>query len=178
MRSCFEFIKRKTRHELIGAEIGVRRGINAEDVLKNLNIKKLYLIDSWQGREGEGFKVAHDKFSGDKRVCILNVTSVMAASLITEPLDFVYIDADHSYENVLQDLCIWTKKVKLGGFVCGHDYVKEWHGVREAVWDYCTQRSICYSVQAEGKGLKLEHEGKLIFSCDWWFQKGEEIESK
>jgi len=174
MRSCFEFIKKKTNHKLVGAEIGVREGINAEDILKNLNVKKLYLVDSWQGKGARFFKIVHNKFSNDKKVCILKVTSVMASKLITEPLDFVYIDANHSYKAVLHDLRIWTKKVKSGGFVCGHDYTKIWPGVRGAVWKFCAKRNIRYSIQTNGE--KAGYKGRTSISCNWWFQKGGENE--
>jgi len=34
----------------------------------------------------------------------------------------VFIDADHSYDRALEDLRLWTPKVRAGGVVCGHDY--------------------------------------------------------
>ena len=37
-------------------------------------------------------------------------------------LDLVYIDANHNYEDVKKDLLMWEKKVKDGGWLCGHDY--------------------------------------------------------
>jgi hypothetical protein len=48
-----------------------------------------------------------------------------------EPLDFVYIDGDHSYEGVLRDIHAWTPHVRKGGIIAGHDY--RWHEVRRAV---------------------------------------------
>ena len=42
MRPALETLKGKSN--LVGAEIGVLGGDNAEDILKNLDIKKLYLI--------------------------------------------------------------------------------------------------------------------------------------
>ena len=37
-------------------------------------------------------------------------------------LDFVYIDGAHDFKNVADDVSEWTKKVKIGGIVFGHDY--------------------------------------------------------
>jgi hypothetical protein len=37
-------------------------------------------------------------------------------------LDFVYIDANHTSAQVLDDITNWSKKVRLGGIVAGHDY--------------------------------------------------------
>ena len=37
-------------------------------------------------------------------------------------LDFVYIDANHEPQFVEEDIREWSKKVKVGGIVSGHDY--------------------------------------------------------
>ena len=37
-------------------------------------------------------------------------------------MDFVYIDADHSYEGARRDIAAWGRKVRRGGMVAGHDY--------------------------------------------------------
>jgi predicted O-methyltransferase YrrM len=37
-------------------------------------------------------------------------------------LDFVFIDADHSYEGCKADIEAWFPKVKPGGLLSGHDY--------------------------------------------------------
>jgi cephalosporin hydroxylase len=39
-------------------------------------------------------------------------------------LDVVYIDGDHKYPSVINDLDLWYPKIKNGGFLCGHDYSK------------------------------------------------------
>ena len=51
-------------------------------------------------------------------------------------VDFVFIDADHSYEAVKQDILAWYPKVKPGGILAGHDYYLDnptWGGVYKAV---------------------------------------------
>ena len=63
-----------------------------------------------------------------------NLTSVEAAKKIPdESLDFVYIDACHTYESVKQDIAIWRPKIKPEGFIGGHDYHPGWKGVKRAV---------------------------------------------
>ena len=37
-------------------------------------------------------------------------------------LDFVFIDGNHSFEYATEDIAQWSKKVKPGGIVAGHDY--------------------------------------------------------
>lgn len=46
-------------------------------------------------------------------------------------IDFVFIDADHSYEAVKKDIEDWDPKVKIGGYVFGHDI--DWPTVKQAV---------------------------------------------
>ena len=47
--------------------------------------------------------------------------------------DIVYIDAAHEYEPVKADIDAWLPKVKVGGIICGDDYVAGWPGVVQAV---------------------------------------------
>ena len=49
-----------------------------------------------------------------------------------ESVDAVYIDGDHTYEGVLNDITSWKDKVKKGGIIVGDDY-ELFDGVREAV---------------------------------------------
>ena len=46
-------------------------------------------------------------------------------------LDFIFIDASHQYPDVLKDIKLWSKKVKIGGYITGHDI--DMDGVRQAV---------------------------------------------
>jgi predicted O-methyltransferase YrrM len=47
-------------------------------------------------------------------------------------VDFVFIDADHTYESVKKDIVSWLPKVKPSGIISGHDYLCG-HGVADAV---------------------------------------------
>jgi predicted O-methyltransferase YrrM len=44
------------------------------------------------------------------------------SSFADEYFDFIYIDANHSYESVKSDLINYLPKVKTGGYIGGHDY--------------------------------------------------------
>lgn len=66
-----------------------------------------------------------------------------------EYFDFIYIDADHTYEGCLKDLTDWYSKVKRGGFFIGDDYrqiiVPETgikFGVIEAVNEFTTKNNL------------------------------------
>jgi len=66
-------------------------------------------------------------------VNIIPKSSEAAASMYSDGmLDFVYVDADHHYENVCKDIMAWIPKLKKGGIMAGHDY-HNYEGVRRAV---------------------------------------------
>ena len=51
-----------------------------------------------------------------------------------ESLDFVYIDANHEFRYIAEDLAEWTKKVRKGGIVAGHDYFFVKTGTGAQIW--------------------------------------------
>jgi hypothetical protein len=67
------------------------------------------------------------------RVQAHRCASLAAASQFTDgSLDFVFVDASHTFEDVRQDLAAWWPKLRPGGLFAGHDYA-HWPGVRAAV---------------------------------------------
>lgn len=65
----------------------------------------------------------------------IRATSVEASHLYNDhSLDFVFIDAQHDYESVKEDILAWKNKVRKGGILAGHDYNPEGdYGVGKAV---------------------------------------------
>lgn len=63
-----------------------------------------------------------------------------AGHVVDESLDFVFIDAIHSFEAVSSDLNAWFPKVRRGGLVAGHDV--SWSGVREAVEQFLGDKGL------------------------------------
>lgn len=63
-------------------------------------------------------------------------------------LDFVYLDANHSLPYVISDLHAWAPKVRKGGIISGHDFIRRNNSLRyqchvvEAIYAY-TQ---CYMI--------------------------------
>ena len=53
-----------------------------------------------------------------------------------ESIDFLFIDANHTYEDTMKDLELWYPKVKVGGLICGHDYEHPWPGLMKAVDEF------------------------------------------
>lgn len=66
------------------------------------------------------------------RVKILRMDTGTAADHVTDDsLDFVFIDADHTYEGCKRDIEKWAPKVRKGGMISGHDI--NWPSVHKAV---------------------------------------------
>ena len=40
-----------------------------------------------------------------------------------ESIDFVYIDGNHGFKFITEDIYEWSKKVRKGGIISGHDYI-------------------------------------------------------
>jgi hypothetical protein len=58
----------------------------------------------------------------DRAVIHRGTSAQVAANLPDGIADCVYIDANHEYESIRQDLDLWWPKLKPGGILSGHDY--------------------------------------------------------
>ena len=56
-------------------------------------------------------------------------------------LDFVFIDARHTYEAATEDLAAWWPKLRPGGLFAGHDYTNS-PGVRAAVDEFVARQDL------------------------------------
>ena len=122
---------------ILGAEIGVWKGHNAAMLLSAFPQLTLYTVDPWElgGDHVSMPKTTPAMFADAKkefyelvgkhieRCKVLQMTSEQAAKEVPDgSLDFVFIDGDHTYESVQQDIELWYPKVKPTGMVSGHDY--------------------------------------------------------
>jgi predicted O-methyltransferase YrrM len=46
-------------------------------------------------------------------------------------IDFLFLDTEHSYEHVKEEILAWYPKIKTGGIIAGHDF--DFKGVHRAV---------------------------------------------
>mgnify|MGYP001181641420 FL=1 len=125
----------------VGVEIGVYQGHFSEHLLKNWG-GVLYMVDPWRPLENyidksnpkdryENINETIKNIEGyDDRGLMMRMTSYQASKMFPDnSLDFVYIDANHSYESVKEDLKVWYPKVSKGGYLFGDDYLgydREW----------------------------------------------------
>lgn len=119
----------------VGAEIGVYKG---EYTKKFLDAGlKMYAVDPWvdyseyhntRGQTRIDFLYEHTKrvLAPYPNCTIIRKTSMEAVKdFEDESLDFVYIDSNHLLKYVIEDICEWSKKVRKGGIIAGHDYFYE-----------------------------------------------------
>jgi len=173
MRSSLKYALNKLGSIDKAVEIGQRVGNNAEVMMKETNIKELYLVDPYlpyqdnskdevividqevqnSFRKGMLHRLCH---YGD-RVFILNTTSEKASTLFDDKtFDYVYIDGDHHYEQALNDMRTWYPKIKENGVMGGHDFKGKFPDVVKAVVDFATENN-----------LKIVYNG----DSDWWLKK-------
>jgi hypothetical protein len=142
-----------------GCEIGVAFGTHSESILKNSNVEKLYSVDPYMHFNSgydDGMNLNQSYFDilflfcqkrlsqFENRSVLIRKTSVDAAQQFNKnELDFVYIDANHSYEGVKQDLEHWYEKVKPGGVVAGDDYDHPcFPGTKKAIDEFFNARGL------------------------------------
>ena len=112
-----------------GAEIGVRKGTFSAILCEAVPGLQLTCVDPWLAYERVTQNMADSLYAravetlAPYGVTIIKKTSLEASLIVPDAsLDFVYIDAAHDFDNVMVDIVLWSKKVRKGGIVSGHDY--------------------------------------------------------
>jgi len=162
MKSSGGYFSQVLKGELVGVEIGVEAGWNALQMLEHLNIKKLYLVDpyiGYMGKDGIEYRDGYTDVPGEEELITSRANAKQAAHELLEKhkdkivwiektsddalvdipdeLDFVYIDGNHNYEYVKSDIENYSKKIRKGGVLAGHDYNDPRHpGVTKAVHEF------------------------------------------
>ncbi len=159
----------------VGCEIGVRQGRFSDCLLCKSNIEKWYAIDAWWLSPIEGSQQS-DKADAERLLSkyphcqIVQKTSVEASKDFKDgEVDFVYIDAAHTYDYVKEDISVWYPKISSGGILSGHDYdPKEWPGVVDAVEEFVKANNLRLFIT--GIGSRWQSEGDCN-RASWWFIK-------
>jgi len=127
----------------IFVEVGVWKGDFSKKIWDISNPNLLVLVDSWtfdekvrgcapqvNGKEplnqfffDQAKKDTFNKFKTNENVHILDSNSSEASSnYIDNYFDYIYLDAEHSYQAVINDLNMWYPKLKKNGVLFGDDY--------------------------------------------------------
>ena len=125
----------------IGSFLGKSTCFFAELIKEKNAAIKFYTVDTFLGERGaldqkkiveeEGGSI-YKKFLHNMSdanvlhyVTPLSMTSKEASELFqNESLDFLFLDAEHIYNDVYEDLEVWFPKMRKDGIMCGHDYYK------------------------------------------------------
>lgn len=144
------------------AEVGCWKAYFATEVLNNCpNIRQLFCVDSWTKQLGyhdplsdadheanlrEAKRHLRGHLPSGRAVIVRGSSLDVAANDKTiPPLTAAYIDADHSFEACFNDLVAWSKRLKPGGWLMGHDFTnnsqaQKWNfGVIPAVEKFCAE---------------------------------------
>jgi hypothetical protein len=150
----------------LGAEIGVYRGDFSHQILTETKVGHLYLVDPWVKQpdykdtiNNEDQEAHHQETLHKVRPFIQQGTCTVfrgfSADLANHsdipPLDWVFVDAYHAYEAALEDITLWSKRLKPAPFgtIFAHDYFEgpkyghqghSWYsGVVKACADFCAK---------------------------------------
>jgi hypothetical protein len=106
----------------------------------------VFIVDSWQGsanevtthhklaQETDIYQIFLDNMGERKFTPIRKLSHEAVLDFADESCDVVYIDMEHTYDAVSKDIDMWLPKVKVGGYLAGHDYNPgSWPGVVQAV---------------------------------------------
>ena len=125
---CEKYIK-PTDH---GVEVGSFSGVSSR--VFSLHCGLMHCVDPYNWDVAQAEQMFDAMLPDYPNIVKVKLPSVQAAQQYADhSLDFVYIDADHAYSSVVEDITAWKNKVKMGGFIAGHDsYMPE---VLQAVRD-------------------------------------------
>lgn len=154
-------------------EIGVLKGESGRYISNILQPKKLIGIDPYQLYENYTDKPSKE-FNDQEQLDKLAAQMIEAYKTYNKPrhselvrarnhqvvntfadgsLDYVYLDGDHKYDSVKQDIKMWYPKLKVGAILSGHDYcigsVQEKFGVIEAVQEFVAEHKLRLAVTTE-----------------------------
>jgi hypothetical protein len=147
------------------AEIGVAQGLFSEDIIK-WGGQYHYCVDTWEcnpSQRGDGgspqswhdenYRQVIERMKPyDGRYEILRGPSTKMAQMIpSDSLDFINVDADHSYEGVKNDIESYWPKLKRGGIICFHDFEARQYGVKDAVMEFAKANNLQVNLLPEDK---------------------------
>lgn len=157
--------------EGVVAEVGVAQGNFSRQILEVARPRTLHLIDTWSasrpGYDVDEYERIRTTFGtgeyANKVVLHRKMSWEGIAELGSGSIDWIYIDADHSYDAVKKDLAAAIRAIKPDGLIAGHDYIC-WsspngrYGVIEAVNELCHEHDFVF------RFLSLEPDMHLSYA--------------
>ncbi len=164
-----------------GVELGVEQGEYSEVLCrKNPNLR-LFCVDAWTAHRSYRDHVSQRKLDRFYEATVTRLASYNATLIRKSSrhalvdfedgsLDFVYIDSNHELSHVIHDICEWSKKVRVGGIVSGHDYVLHRSPDRIHVVQAVNAYTSAYEIKLWFVlGRREKVEGEIRDSARSWF---------
>lgn len=167
-----DFKKFWENYDGIFVEVGVYKGEFSMWAINETNFTKMYGVDPYKKFDNSEFMDAindnsqeffdylyshtNTLFAGIAKYKLLRKTSVEASKTFQDnSIDVVYVDGNHMYKNVMEDILLWWDKIRVGGMLCGDDccdkldqpYDKD--GNQKIVWGVAT----CWGYYGVNKAL-------------------------
>ena len=148
---CRKTLLERLPSDGICAELGVANGDFSNDILSTNHPQKLHLVDIWGShRYNESLhENVRQKFETEIAKGQVEIHRKLSSEAVQDfednYFDWIYIDTSHFYEGTKYELELYSKKVKDGGVIAGHDYMMgNWakqyrYGVMEAVHEFCVK---------------------------------------
>lgn len=144
-------MKSLNKKRIVCIEIGTYKGKNAWNILKNLDIEKIYLIDPYKLYDDSTSQIGKDKkFLNVEKIAkkrlkkyknIVWIKKMSEDAVKDVPMaDFIYIDGNHEYEFVKKDIELYCPKLKKGGIIAGHDADRK--SIFKAVSEFCVKNKL------------------------------------
>lgn len=152
----------------VGCEIGVAEGKFSRTLVAETKPKEIHLIDPWTYQDDDAyisdpnnvskvegdrrFRMVSDSFSEESASGQLFIHRAFSTDVVSHfpdrHFDWIYVDARHDYDSVLQDLTAYLPKLKPDGLLLGHDYAnhdfarRSGFGVVDAVDEFCMDNDL------------------------------------
>jgi predicted O-methyltransferase YrrM len=143
----------------IGSWMGKSSSFMAVEIANSQKNIKFYCVDTWEGsiehQNNDVIKnntlfdifLKNTELAKDYLTPIKNSSELASKQFEDESLDFIFIDAGHTYEDVKNDLKNWYPKLKQNGIIAGHDFSEAaWPGVVKAVTEWAEENNIIFSL--------------------------------
>ncbi len=176
-----------------GAELGVRRGEFSASLLQHNPNLYMICVDIWEdhpylNEKGQPHNNNYHTFlsnieSVKYRCSQFKLLTIEAHKLVEDKsLDFIFIDATHTYDSLEKDIFLWKDKLKPGGILMGHDYHPEFDnsGMIHCIDKYANIQQKVHAVPNNINQI-IEHlesnkpGGIVDLSTTCWYCKKEEM---
>lgn len=174
-------------------EVGSWTGFSASIIAQKARAHRshLWCVDHWKGsvntmlstlaKDNDVYKIFEQNI---RRVGLWEYITPMVMDSKTAnekfkdaSIDFLFLDADHRYQQFKEDLDIWLPKMKQGGIICGHDcecyYSKSSPEVKELINSYLEDdyTGIYHAGVIKGLFDKFNDDYSILEGTRIWYKK-------